>query len=241
MSQVTHQNNNKEELHTPLEWPELLGRWVVVLVSIPLQFISSVVVQFLKSNGAGTPVLGFVALAIGTTISADSIWQALFQGTPLFIFYEKSWIGWQGWIGLLWNVFFWAAILIAYLVIRVESWTLRGVSPDRAKQEYQDSMKYELPKKPQGRIDLAGVLWKRYKRAGTGKYRNMGLIAWTFWSADIISTFVSRWPWRYENPQDILGCLGYNLFALVVGEVCFEIHRGLKAESAKKGNPTPAK
>lgn len=232
MSQATEEKK-QESSHGPLAWPELLGRWIVVLVSIPVQFASSLLSQFLSSNGAGTPILGFVALAIGTIISADSIWQGLFQGPPLFLMYEDTWIGWSGWATLLFNFLFWISVVISYMIIRVEAWTLRGVSPDKAKKDYLESAKYELPEQPTKGIDLTKMLWKRYKRAGTAKYRNAGLIALFFVSGDVVMTFASRWPWRYENPSDIIFCFLFNCFVLIAGEIGFEINRTLRLEATR--------
>ena len=237
-AQSNKNQQQTEELHNPLSWPDLLARWVVLLIAIPVDFIGSLLSQFLKSNGAGSPILGFLALGMGTILSADSIWQTLFKGTPIFWWYEFSWIGWSGWLTLPFNLIFWISIAIAYLIIRVEAWTLRGVSPDKARSDYQNSLKYELPKKPQGRIDLTGLLWKRYKRSGMSKYRNSGLIALLFWTFDIWTTFAGRWPWRYESAFDIICCFGYNIFAMAAGEIAYGIWKDLKREAAQNKLPS---
>jgi hypothetical protein len=224
-------NQQKDNgLHKHIGISDILAHWFVLLFAIPIGFVGSVLGQFLKRAGAGGEILGAMALAIGTIMSADGIWQTFFQGVPIFPWYESDWIGWRGWLTLPFNILFWISVLISYLVIRVEAKSLRGTAPDQAKSEYQQSLQYELPKKPDGVIDMTRALWARYKKSGLSKYRNSGLVALGFWAFDLVATFTSRWPWRYTQPGDIVVCFAVNCGMMLAGEIAYTIWEDMKEE-----------
>ncbi|MBD2451135.1 hypothetical protein H6G76_29195 [Nostoc sp. FACHB-152] len=202
---------------------ELLAKWIVTFISFPFIFISHIIAQFVTPGTSGYKLVGAIGFWIGTLLSTDSIWQVLFQGKPIFPWFETEWIGWIGWLQLPFNVLFWISFGISALVQVMEAKTLRGKDPQQAKNEFEDSRQYALGSKPSGNIDLTVALWGDYKRAGMRERYAGGLIALFFWLIDIITTFVGRWPFQYTNPLSIIACFGYNIVAMMAGEIGYSI------------------
>ncbi len=220
------QENNEFYQHKSWsDWSEIIARWVVDLFAIPVSFITAIFAQFTERNGAGAKILGSIAFWIGTLLSADSIWQTMFQGVPFFPWFESNCIGWTGWLMLPFNLLFWISVAISYLVQVQEGKTLRSKRPAEAKKEFEDAQQYTLPQKPKNTIDVARALWGDYKRAGMRERNSGGLIAAFFWIFDLVSTFIGRNPFRYTNPGMILGCLAYNIFAMAAGEIGYNIRK----------------
>jgi hypothetical protein len=207
------------------DWADIIARWVVDFFAIPISFVTAIFAQFAERNGAGAKILGSIAFWIGTLLSTDSIWQMMFQGVPLFPWFEGSWIGWTGWLTLPFNLLFWISLAISYLIQVQEAKTLRSKPPAEAKKEFEDAQQYTLPQKPKNTIDLARALWGDYKRAGMRERNSGGLTALFFWGFDLVSTFVGRNPFRYTNPGMILGCLAYNIFTMAAGEIGYSIRK----------------
>ena len=202
---------------------EVVATWVVDIISIPVSFVSYILGQFLTPGSSGTRILGALGFFTGTLLSTDSVWQTVFQGTPLFPWYERTWIGWIGWLTLPFNFLFWISLGISALLQIMEARTLRGKRPDQARNEFEASKQYTLGTKPQGNIDLTKALWGDYKVAGMRERHAGGAIALFFWVLDFATTFVSRNPFRYTNPGTILACLLYNLTSMMAGEIGFTI------------------
>ncbi|RCJ41992.1 hypothetical protein A6770_35485 [Nostoc minutum NIES-26] len=202
---------------------ELLARWIVALISLPVIFISHIVAQFVTPGTSGYKLVGAIGFWIGTLLSTDSIWQVLFQGKPLLPWFETEWIGWIGWLQLPFNVLFWISFGISALVQVMEARTLRGKDPQQAKHEFEDARQYTLGTKPTGNIDLTVALWGDYKRAGMKERHTGGAIALFFWVVDLTTTFVGRNPFRYTNPGTIIACFAYNIVSMMAGEIGFSI------------------
>jgi hypothetical protein len=207
---------------------EILAEWIINVVSVPFVFFSALLEQFLTPGSSGTKIIGAIGFFIGAFLSTDGIWQAMFQGVPMFPWYERNWIGWFGWLTILPNFLFWLSFGISLLVQVMEAKTLRGKRPDQAKAEFEESQKYSLPSRPTGKIDLSQALWKDYKRAGM-RERNTGAgFVWFFWAFDFISTFVGRNPFQFTDPAQILGCFTYNILSMLAGETGYAIWQSTK-------------
>ncbi|BBD63281.1 hypothetical protein NIES2109_61310 (plasmid) [Nostoc sp. HK-01] len=202
---------------------ELLAQWIVTFISFPVIFISHIIAQFVTPGTSGYKLVGAIGFWIGTLLSTDSIWQVLFQGKPLLPWFETEWVGWIGWLQLPFNVLFWISFGISALVQVMEARTLRGKDPATARNEFEESKQYTLGTKPTGNIDLTVALWGDYKRAGLKERYTGGAIALFFWLIDIITTFVGRWPFQYTNPLSIIACFGYNIVAMMAGEIGYSI------------------
>jgi hypothetical protein len=79
----TNENNEVEQKKTMIFistspgviGADIIARWVVDLIAIPISFITAIFAQFAERNGAGAKILGSLAFWIGTLLSTDSIWQ----------------------------------------------------------------------------------------------------------------------------------------------------------------------
>lgn len=221
---VHQQEQEKMHKHRDIgEKIELIARWIVDILAFIPSLVAAIISQFLKPGTSGARLAGSIGFGIGVTLSADSVWQVLFQGTPLFPWFEKGWIGWLAWIGLPFNVFFWLSILISGLVAMVESKSLRGKSPEQARADFDNAKQFKLPEKPKDTIDYARALWGDYKRAGMRNKNTSGLIAFGFWLFDIVTTFVSRNPFSFTDPSTILSCLAYNFATLLAAEIGYKV------------------
>jgi hypothetical protein len=207
---------------------EILAHWIVTAISIPFVFLSSILELFLTPGSAGTRILGGIGFFFGTLLSTDGIWQTLFQGTPMFPWYEQSWIGWTGWLILPFNLLFWISFGMSALVQIMEARTLRGKHPEQAKTEFEESQQYSLPSRPAGKIDLSQALWGDYKRAGMKERQTGAGIALFFWVFDFITTFAGRNPFQFTDPGQILGCFIYDILSMIAGETGFAIWKATK-------------
>lgn len=212
-----------EKNRTVSDYVEIIAGWIVDIISIPLSFVSHILAQFVTPGSSGTQILGALGFFIGTLLSTDGIWQSLFQGVPLFPWFETTWIGWLGWLTLPFNPLFWISVAISALVQIMEAKTLRGKRPEQAKTEFEESKQYTLASKPTGNIDLTKALWGDYKRAGMKERHTGGAIALFFWVFDITTTFVGRNPFVYRNPGIIIACLVYNFATMMSGEIGYSI------------------
>lgn len=214
-----------EKLYEHKSWgdrAEILARWIVDLFSFPVSLAGAILAQFFKPGTSGARLVGGIGFGIGVLLGADGVWQLLFQGPPLFPFFEKGWIGWSGWVILPFNLMFWLSVGISALVQIMEAKTLRGKSPEEAKKEFEGSLQYKLPQKPQGVIDYTRAAWGDYKSAGMRERNGGGLIAAFFWIFDLIITFGSRNPFAYTNPGQIMACFAYNCVTMIAGEIGYK-------------------
>ncbi len=205
------------------DWVETIARWIVDLFAIPTSFVAHVLAQFLRRGGSGTKALAGLAFIAGIVASSDNVWQTLFRGTPMFWWFESSWMGWQGWLLLPFNPVFWISIAISAFIQVQEAKTLRSKPPAVAKQEFEESKQFTLPEKPKNAIDVVGALWKDYKRSGMRERSSGGLYALFFWIFDLVTTFGGRNPFRYTDPGTIALCFFVNLFTMAVGEIAYSI------------------
>lgn len=218
--QANKQNKKQSKLG---DYAELLARWIVDLVALPVSFVAHIIAQFITPGSSGTKIVGAIGFFIGTLLSTDSIWQVMFQGVPMFPWFESTWIGWIGWLQLPFNPLFWLSFGISALVQIMEAKTLRGKDPNQAKNQFEESKQYILGSIPNGNIDLTKALWGDYKRAGMRERHSGGAVSLFFWLFDITTTFVGRNPFRYTNPGAIIACLAYNLTSMMAGEIGYSI------------------
>ncbi|AFY43655.1 hypothetical protein [Nostoc sp. PCC 7107] len=220
----SHPVNKPDKQISVSVYAEILANWIINLISLPVSFVAYILSSFVTPGSGGTKILGAIGFFIGTTLSADSVWQAMFQGTPLFPWYEQNWVGWLGWLTVPFNLFFWLSWAISSLVQVMEARTLRGKKPNIAKTEYEDAKQYALDNKPNnGVIDITKALWGDYKRAGMKERHSGAAVALFFWAFDITTTFVGRNPFRYQDPGQIIGCFAYNIAAMIAGEIGFTL------------------
>lgn len=197
---------------------------IVLVVGMPIRIAAAIVAQFVTTGGTGRAVVGGALFLIGASISADSIWQTVFQQRPIFPWFEPSW-HWANVPLALFNPFFYAAFLIAVGIQVIEAYALRGKNPDAARRELQDHIGYELESKPSGKIDLVTELWKDYKTAGLRDRTSTGFITIAIWVFDLVTTFAAHNPFAYTAPVIILCCFLYNIGTMLSGEIGFAVWR----------------
>lgn len=207
---------------------EMIIHWVMTIVSWPFQMVGFILQQFTQLGLPGTRIMGAMAFFVGTLLGADNFWQ-LFGGEALFPWYEESWIGLSGYLLLI--VRPWAIAGIAVCLVlsggtqAIEGQALRGKKPDQAEEAYKQTLKYKLPKQPEGKIDLSMAAWKDYKKAGMRDRSFGGFIALALWAFDIISAFAARNPFAYTSGTEVVQCLLYVLFSILAGEAGYKLWR----------------
>ncbi|BAZ65561.1 MAG: hypothetical protein KME28_13090 [Pelatocladus maniniholoensis HA4357-MV3] len=206
---------------------DFCAKTIVLVVGLPIRFAAAIVNQFVANGGAGRAVVGGLLFIGGSMISADSVWQLLFLGRPVFPWFEETW-AWQNVLAAVFNPFFYMAFLIAVGLQVVEAHALRGKNPDSARRELQDHMVYDLETKPGGKIDLVGDLWKDYKTAGVRDRSSAGFVTIAIWVFDLVATFAARNPFAYTDPLMILGCILFNVGTMLAGEMGFAIWKMTK-------------
>lgn len=224
-SHSTAATSSKTSNKRVTNYAEILAAWIVDIIALPVTFITHIFVQFVTPGSSGTKILGAMGFFLGTLLSSDGIWQTLFQGIPMFSWFETNWIGWFGWLTLPFNLFFWLSLGISALVQVMEARSLRGKRPDQAKAEFEESKQYTLGSKPSANIDLTTALWRDYKVAGMKERHAGGAIALFFWIFDLTTTFFGRNPFAYTDPGQILGCLAYNFTTMMAEEIGYTIWR----------------
>lgn len=203
---------------------DFIAKILVLVFGLPIRFAAAIVSQFVANGGVGRAVVGGLLFLIGSAISADSIWQTLFQQRPLFPWFESGW-SWANIPLTVFNPFFYLAFFIAVGLQVIEAYALRGKNPDSARRELQDHMVYDLETKPSGKIDLVSELWKDYKTAGIRDRNTTGLISLAIWVFDLVTTFAARNPFGFTSPWQILGCILFNIGTMLAGEIGFAIWR----------------
>jgi hypothetical protein len=222
------QSKKEEQKKGVSEYIEIVAQWVVDIISIPFQFAGAVMSQFVQPGTSGAKILGMLMFAGGVILSADGVWQTLFQGTPMFPWFERGWIGWFGWLTVWFNPLFWLSIVVSWCIQQAEAKTLRGKKPNLAKTEFDESKQYSLPSKPSGSIDLTKALWGDYKRAGMRERHSGGLIALLIWTLDFVTTFYSRNPFGFTDPGQVVGCIVYNFATMMAGEIGWNLWKHSK-------------
>jgi hypothetical protein len=188
------------------DFMETMVSWTFKILTFPLWIVTTIFGQLMTPGAAGATFLGKVLFIFLVVLSSDSYWQVLFQGKPLFPWYETSWTGWGwlpgfsiippgAWLGLFANLTFYLCIAISCVIQLFQSACVSG-----------DKFLNVNP-------------------------RVIGLIAITLWGFDLIMTFASRNPWRYQEPIQVLQCILFNIFTIS----CAELGRwGEKVLSGKK-------
>ncbi|GAB1544789.1 hypothetical protein NUACC21_74650 [Scytonema sp. NUACC21] len=203
---------------------DFFAKLIVLIIGMPIRFAAAIVAQFVGNGGVGRAVVGGLLFILGSAISADSIWQTVFQQRPLFRWFEPSWT-WTNVPLAVFNPFFYLAFLIAVGLQVVEAYALRGKNPDSARRELQDHMVYDLESKPSGKIDLVGELWKDYKTAGMRDRNSTGFISLAVWVFDMVTTFAARNPFAYTEPTTIILCILFNIGTMLAGEIGYAVWR----------------
>jgi hypothetical protein len=205
---------------------DIIGKVIdtgVKIVGVPLYAVAKILENFVHHDGTGIKILGGVLLVGGVVMSADGFFQS-FGGKPLFPFWEDTWIG-IGWLWVWTKVNFWAAVTVSLAVQWIESWALRGKSPDKAKTDYEEIKHHTTPAKNPSAIDLVEVRRKEYKHAGMGERSILGLFILMMFVLDFAATFiVARNPWGHP-PEEFCGILIYNTLTMLAGEVGFALWR----------------
>jgi hypothetical protein len=193
--------------HKSPDFMETMVSWTFKILIFPLWIVTTIFGQLMTPGAAGATFLGKVLFIFLVVLSSDSYWQVLFQGKPLFPWYESAWMGW-GWLPgfSLFPPVFWLGILFSnptfYLCIAI-------------------SFVIQL-------FQSACVNGDKFLNVNP---RVIGLIAISLWGFDLIMTFASRNPWRYEDPLQVLQCILFNIFTIS----CAELGRwGEKVLSGKK-------
>lgn len=215
------QQNKKRSIGQILDQ---VAKYSVLIIGLPIRLAAAIVSQFVSNGGTGRAAVGGTLFLLGSAISADSIWQTVFQQRPVFPWFETGW-SWFNVPVAVFNPFFYLAFLIAVGVQVVEAYSLRGKNPDSARRELEDHMIYDLESKPNGKIDMVGELWKDYKTAGMRDRASAGFIPLMLWGFDLVTTFAARNPFAYTAPLMILGCIAFNIATMLAGEIGFAIWR----------------
>ncbi|RAM48177.1 MAG: hypothetical protein C6Y22_29225, partial [Hapalosiphonaceae cyanobacterium JJU2] len=171
--------------------------------------------------------LGGLFFIGGSLISADSVWQLVFQGPPIFPWFEQN-HSWSNILLAAFNPFFYIAFFLGVGIQVIEGRAIRGKNPDSARRELQDSMQYDLDSKPSGKIDLTGVLWQSYKTAGVREEKSAGMTVFFVAALDFVTTFAARNPFQYTDPMMIVGCIAFNLATMAAGEMGYAVWRMTK-------------
>ncbi len=197
----------------------------VKIIGIVPYTIARILENFIDHDKPGIKALGAACLVGGVVMSADGFFQA-FGGKPLFPWWEEpgTWIG-IGWLWVWTKVNFWSAIVISLAVGWIESQSLRGKDPNKAKSDYDQIKYHQTPDKNAKAIDLVEARRLEYKRAGMNERRLLGLFILFVFIMDVAATFVvSRNPWG-QPPTAFVGMFIYNACTMLANETGFTLWR----------------
>ena len=186
----------KTESRTSRRQPDMvdtLVTWVFRVISFPLWIVTTIVGQMLTPGAAGASFLGKLVFLFLVVLSSDSYWQMLFEGNALFGWYEETWTGW-GWLP---SLNFFPLRFSLGLFANPLNWICLGVG-----------------------FIIQSFLSACFngERFAHQNARVIGLIAVATWVFDIIMTFTSRYPLRYTEPSDVIGCILFNIFTIGCAE-----------------------
>jgi hypothetical protein len=219
-------SNNGSKPQERNDFYDIVGKIIdmgVKIIGIIPYTVARILENFIDHSKPGIKVLGAVLLVGGTIFGADGFFQA-FGGKPLFPFWEDSWIGW-GWLIVWTKVNFWAAVVTSIAVMWIESYALRGKSPDKAKSDYEQIKHHQTPDKNPKAIDLVEVRRREYKRAGMNERSVLGLFILFVFILDFAATFISgRNPWG-RLPVEFIGIVIYNFCTMLSNETGYALWR----------------
>ena len=125
---------------------DFCAKAVVMIVGLPIRAAAAIVNQFVANGGAGRALVGGILFIGGSIISADSTWQLIFQGPPVFAWFEPTW-NWLNVPFALFNPFFYLAFMISVGVQVIEAHALRGKNPDSARQKLRSRISHKTLEK----------------------------------------------------------------------------------------------
>ncbi|BAY29732.1 hypothetical protein NIES2107_15760 [Nostoc carneum NIES-2107] len=177
---------------------ETLVDWTLKVALFPFSLVTIIFHQMLTPGATGSTFLGKLMFIFLVVLSSDGYWQILFQGSPLFPWYENQWTGW-GWLpgmalsltppsisahaGLLASPLFYICVGISFVIQSFQSAAFNGS-----------------------------------KFANADK-KVIGAIAVALWTFDFILTIASRNPWGFEDPGVVLQCIMFNVFTIFCAEL----------------------
>ncbi len=225
-----------------------LAKTLVLIVTVPINFLARLLDQFADRNAPGTRALGGLAFIIGVLFGADNFYTLFTHHSLLPFFNADPWIGdniinslpqWAqigplkalgsmaGWAVLLslpFRPMFYVALAISLLTQVEQGKALRGKSMEQAKADFKAWEKHKLPNEPQGKVDMAKISWDEYKKVGVAEHRSIGFYALLLWAFEIVSAFHSHWPLRYMPKSGVvLGALAFTLFTIFAGEMGYRL------------------
>ncbi|WP_143289228.1 hypothetical protein [Brunnivagina elsteri] len=182
---------------------ETLVTWAFKVLTFPLWIVTTIISQLLTPGAAGATFLGKLLFIFLVVLSSDSYWQVLFQNKPLFPWYETTWTGYR--YETLWMGWDWLPSLSLF--------------PPRISLGLFANITFYLCLGISFVIQMFESAFVTGSKFGKLNPKMIGLIAIAFWGFDIIMTFASRNPWRYEDPQQILMCILFNVFTIACAEL----------------------
>lgn len=224
-------NGNASKPKEGNDFYDIVGRIIsmcVKVIGVIPYAIASILDNFIGHDKPGIKILGGILLIGGVVMSADAFFQ-LFGGTPLFPFFENSWIG-IGWLWVWTKINFWAAVVVSVAVMWVESYAIRGKNLNKAKQDYEEIKHHTVPEKNKNSVDLVEVRRQEYKRAGMGERSVLGLFILFVVLLDISSAFISRNPLG-QPPVILLGMTIWNICTILAGETGYALWRRANDEN----------
>ncbi|MEH1786498.1 MAG: hypothetical protein V7L23_13165 [Nostoc sp.] len=184
-----------------------VATWIVkVIAFIPL-FLASLMEHFAEPGGAGAVLLGSLVFCVGVIMSADGYWQML-GGKALLPFFEYTWLGWHWLPGI---TFFPPRIWLGILVNPI----------------FWVAIFFSFTTQVLQSFFFNGDVKAISSRSGLNA-KTVGLVALITFSIEIVLTFATRNPLRYDDPSMVLGCLLYDCTSVVSAECGYTVYKMLK-------------
>lgn len=149
-------------------------------------------------TGRGAAILYGAAMVYFVFVSAEGYWQVLQPGAPSFVL--KPYGGDNAnpldfFVAAL-SISFWFSFLFSAVINAIQGRVFRGIAINIAKQRLKEIEGEVLPDKPKKAIDIVGVRWKQYKRAGMLEIRKQGFVILSTYAVDIIMSYQNH-PFGY--------------------------------------------
>jgi uncharacterized protein involved in cysteine biosynthesis len=153
---------------------------------------------YLWVTGRGAAILYGIATIYFVFVSAEGYWQVLDPGAPSFVLkpYGGDDANPLDIVVAAISISFWFSFLFSAVINAIQARVFRGIAINIAKQRLKEVEGEVLPDKPKKAIDIVGVRWKQYKRAGMLEIRKQGFVILSTYAVDIIMSYQNH-PFGY--------------------------------------------
>jgi hypothetical protein len=165
--------------------------WAFTISSIPFKVLGFVLEELLTPGSKINIAVASMIFTYLVFLSIDSYWQGIFKNAPLFPWFETTrTVNWFPRVDFFPFSINWGIF---------SNWEIYAtIVLGSVVQLFQSAC-------------LRGEKFVLSKKT-------VGFVAMGLWGFDFVITFISRNPWQFQDPQQIMACFAFNIFTIFCAE-----------------------